>query len=53
MTRRVGPARVAAVNAKRPRTPPVVVAGGPAPMTTAIAEIIRAMVDRQRQRERG
>lgn len=53
MTRRVGSARVVAVNAKRPVAPRVVVAGGPAPMTTAIAEIIRAMVDRQRQRERG
>lgn len=51
--RRTGPARVAAVEAKRPRAPAVVVIGGPAPMTARLAEIIRAMVDRQRVRERG
>lgn len=51
---RTGSARVVAIEAKRPPAiPPVVIGGGPAPMTARLAEIIRGMVERQRDRERG
>lgn len=38
---------------RRKAVPPVAILPGPAPMTARLAEIIRAMVDRQRVRERG
>ena len=51
--KRPGRARIAHVEAARPRVPRVVVMGGPVAMTPRLAEIIRTMVDRQRARERG
>lgn len=47
--KRTGPARVAAlVGKERARTPTVVVAPGPAPMTTRLSEILAAQ-DEDRQ----
>lgn len=51
--RRTAAERNRSVEAKRPGTPTVAILPGPAPMTARLAEIIRAMVDRQRARERG
>ena len=54
MIRRTGKERVVEVETKRPESAPsITIAGGPAPMTTALAEIIRRMVARQRDREQG
>ena len=52
--KRTGPARVRAVEKKRPASAPTItIAGAAAPMTAALADIIRRSIARQRARERG
>jgi hypothetical protein len=50
---RTGAERVRAVEAKRPAGPrTLAIVGGSVPMTTDLADAIRAAIDAQRERER-
>lgn len=51
--KRAGKERVRAVEAKRPAGPrTLTIVGGPVSMTSGLAELIRAAIDEQRDRER-